>query len=565
MRSFLRMLSLGLGVIPLCPSPPVFGQAEVVAHGEPDQLYKGIGQPYVPYNLLTKDQEGTPKNNYDYLWGLASEGRYIWCGTGAGVTSTASAQVASGLTDPNSAVESVSTGGIKYRVWEFASSKYPLPPAALKAYFGDWRPPQVFQYDMLTRRLIDRTPVSVSRFSTLGLRSAGVKNGVALLGGPSLYQVGIHLFAFDAQTGEFLGTQYRSEYSNIRRWVDVQGCLYTTVANTIQTDVRGSVLKWTGSRSNPFSFEVVGHLDNEGAYLTGHEGRLYVGTWPSTTAYTYLTSTSLENPPVCGLWMSPRLLPGGLSPLQAKSWQKVWNISQYDPDDVIAVGVAMGAMHSFNGKLYWGTLHFPAAGLKAMQTEYGGIPSSNIALSERSPMIFRGTDLDNPQKATVELLYGNSKEYTYTWNGSAPVNGQINGTWAAVPNRLGKAGLYGTTGFGDNTNRYTWSSEVHKGRLYFGTFDVNALSKIGTAVDLAASGGNPPATDGADVWRFDNHTSPAVAVTRNGFGNTARHGIRNMVSTPFGLFMGTANSANLLTDRTDNLPDGGWELLKLVE
>jgi hypothetical protein len=37
-----------------------------------------------------------------------------------------------------------------------------------------------------------------------------------------------------------------------------------------------------------------------------------------------------------------------------------------------------------------------------------------------------------------------------------------------------------------------------------------------------------------------------------------------MIGHNHGLFIGTANPMNLMTSTTDGLPDGGWELLKLV-
>ena len=54
----------------------------------------------------------------------------------------------------------------------------------------------------------------------------------------------------------------------------------------------------------------------------------------------------------------------------------------------------------------------------------------------------------------------------------------------------------------------------------------------------------------------------ALLESLDGLGNNAAYGIRNMLVDD-GLYVGTANVANLLAD-TENLPHGGWELLRLT-
>lgn len=154
----------------------------------------------------------------------------------------------------------------------------------------------------------------------------------------------------------------------------------------------------------------------------------------------------------------------------------------------------------------------------------------------------------------MELLYGDA---------TLPVfhpDGMGSGSWSDGPNAIGAGGLYGAAGFGNRDNRYIWSSTVHQGQLYFGTFDISGLSDLDRVIDGTASSGV-----GADLWRFAAAGQPATAVDLDGCGNPANHGERNMVTTPQGLFLGTANSANLLTDPGDDLPDGGWELLRLQQ
>ena len=549
MRSGLRTLQMMVLFITMTQWDSLArGQFERVGKAPPDEFYTGLGAAYIPLGQQAPDQAGQPKVNQDYLWGMATDGRYIWCGTGANAAAIAAAQVALGG-DPPTPTESASESGVKYRVWEFGASQYPGIRPELRPYLGDWRPPRIYQYDALKKVLVDRTPSDPRLNQTLGLRSAGVHQGVAILGGPSLFQVGIFLYAFDAKSGQFLGSTYLAEYSNIRRWVVAAGGLYTTALNTRQDRIRGSVLKWTGSGSAPFRFEVVGHMDNEGAYLTYHDGRLFVGTWPSYSALSLLGGELPPTPPPCGIWMSPRLL-GGLTSLSARLWQKVWDPSHYDIEPGLQNAYSMGAMESYNGALYFGTLYFPGQGANSFRAYYG-FSASSSRNTTRKPIIVRMQGFGRNTAPSEELLYGESTLPKFTPDGMG------SGSWAQVPNAYGTAALYGTSGFGNSDNYYIWSSAVHGNQLFFGTFDISGLSDIDQVIDGTASAGV-----GGDLWAFSGPGQAAVAIDTEGYGNPSNHGARNLVSTPFGLFIGTANSSNLLTDPHDDLPDGGWELLR---
>lgn len=63
--------------------------------------------------------------------------------------------------------------------------------------------------------------------------------------------------------------------------------------------------------------------------------------------------------------------------------------------------------------------------------------------------------------------------------------------------------------------------------LYFGTWDTT------TSTQVVAGGGNRAAIGGeagADLFKFSrNASAPAVAVTRDGFGNPGNFGVRNLV------------------------------------
>lgn len=519
----------------------------LIRKAQPDEFFTGVGKGYFAIGTQPPGTPGQPKVNSDYVWGMNTDGRQVWFGTGnnVGAYSTGGA-LGTGLP-----LEFKSPGGKTWRVWEFSKSQYPGVSAPIRTYLGDWRPPKVYQYDSQTGDFTDRTPNDPLINSTLGLRACGIHNGVVIIGGPSLYQIGICLFAFDAVTGEYLGSQYLPRYSGIRRWQVVDGVLYCSVKNTLQvSNLNGSVLRWRGTRSSPFQFEIVGLLDNEGAYMTAHEGRLFVGTWPSRSIF----SLSLQSePPMASLWMSPVIPSGGLTQFHAVGWKQVWLPSSYDPDPAIAKAYAMGACNSFDGWLYWGTMHFPGLALQKILSQYGQLPPlAQLGMTDRTSIVLRGRNWGQPNGPEIQLLYGDAQVPVFK-------KGLFVGSFQNQPNKLGGvAGIYGNSGFGDKRCLYIWSSTIHNGQLILGTFDYN-VDRYSQFVD----GQSVPGL-GADLWRFPSSSQPADALSQDGLGNPLNHGIRNMVSTQNGLFLGTANGMNMLTDPTDNLPEGGWELRKWV-
>ncbi|MFH0340746.1 MAG: hypothetical protein ACHBNF_01180 [Chromatiales bacterium] len=103
-------------------------------------------------------------------------------------------------------------------------------------------------------------------------------------------------------------------------------------------------------------------------------------------------------------------------------------------------------------------------------------------------------------------------------------------------------------GFDNPFCGYLWRMEKHGGYLYVGTFDssvfmpyadlskrpgVKVLEFIGIEKTLGKRGG-------AELWRSADGAS-WEPMTDNGFGNPYNYGIRNIISTPGCLFVGTAN------------------------
>lgn len=105
-------------------------------------------------------------------------------------------------------------------------------------------------------------------------------------------------------------------------------------------------------------------------------------------------------------------------------------------------------------------------------------------------------------------------------------------------------------GFDNLFNGYMWRMTAHDGYLYVGTFNwANMLPYLPThvwpedVVALVHRWGEENLLrrfGGCELWRTPDgvHWEP---VTRNGFGNKYNWGIRNLMSTPHGLFVGTAN------------------------
>jgi hypothetical protein len=105
-------------------------------------------------------------------------------------------------------------------------------------------------------------------------------------------------------------------------------------------------------------------------------------------------------------------------------------------------------------------------------------------------------------------------------------------------------------GFDNFFSGYIWRMAVHNGWLYVGTFDSSVflpyanksrlmpwlqryIRRFGIEKIVKYEGG-------FDLWRTRDgvHWSN---ITRTGLGNPFNYGVRTMVSSPFGLFIGTAN------------------------
>jgi hypothetical protein len=422
----------------------------------------------------------------------------------------------------------------------------------------------------------------------VGLRAAALLPGtpdMVVLAGPAVAGNAINFFVFNASTRAYMGSFSLSDFSDIREFVTYQGSssVYTAVANSSTNYYYeegaggGSVLLYSGvtdylNCTGCPAFEVVGLLPSEGAYIAVHQGRLYVTTWPGG---------SLANPVFASLVMGPSITGGPLSgppvPLVSTppaantlpQWTPLWNAYEYEPDPAIATTYAGGALASFGGYLYWGTMHVPlAASIAADEAYYKGhfpLPSTEgenlLAATQRAAAVFRGSNLATTPK--IELLYG-ERDLT-KFNVATK-------SWTTVPNKMHATPEYGSSGMGNPFNNYIWSAAVWKGKLWLGTMNwAYVLNEVTPLIEeelrlnlgpinLSEMGLGTVIPFGANLAYFNNASSPARFDDDSGLGNYLNYGIRNLLPVNNTMYVGTANPMNLMTRSKYK---GGWELIQL--
>ena len=594
------------------PTFPI-ANSKVLAKAPEDACYYGIGNNLiaddgfegvpVQADNCTRTANGQPKVNQSYVWGLTSAGSGgsdIWFGTMSNTLCTAQGAIlglsASGYTTPNNAW-----------VCEFGKSAWDTPVFGGVAAAGDLRPARIYWYNS-SSGLHDVTPgvppttpagwlptnVYPLLVGTAGLRSAATLPGslsgnpprtpdMVMLAGPALQStLGINLFVFNATTHAYIGSFSLPQYSDIRQFVTYQGStgsgIYTAVANSASNPnsgtAGGSVLLYSGVQDykttiggtpvttchNCPAFTLVGLLPSEGAYIASHQGRLYITTWPGKVNGVYQYAA---------LVMGPRMPNNGRLPVSTSLWPSLWKATDYEPDPVIAATYGGGALQSFGGHLYWGTMHVPFEATVAAWETYGAPTSSTatatlLGATQRAAAVFRGTNLGT-EKADIDLLYGEEMLTQYQ------VGSQ---TWAIVPNNMHAMPMFGTSGMDNPFNNYIWSMAVWSNRLWVGTMNwayvfnevapmvEEVLGLTPGSINLRELGLGTVIPFGANLAYFNNAYSPAFFDDDRGLGNYLNYGVRNLLPVGNLLYVGTANPMNLKTDPSkDKL--GGWELIQL--
>lgn len=522
---------------------PILTHDQLLAKAAPDECFNGVGVDYPPMNPDGTCPEGVPKINQSRIWAMTEQSGKIWFGTLANSQCVVSGQV-TGTPPP---VDN-SLFVCEYGASEGARAHPSVPPT-----LGDWRAPQIYSYDLATGTLARQDVQDPRLNQTLGFRGAGSIDGIAFLAGQRAFgpAPGINIFAFNADTGEYLGSCSRTDYNYVRGWKQVDGVLYVGVG----AKSHGAVLRWNGSldsfRGNFCKdFAEVATLPSAVANVARYTGADGQDRLAVTTVALKNPTNGARSAAGIGTWISPPVGPAGLTGSAAQDWQQVWSPLQYDPDKITArYGYAGGAVVEFDGWLYWGTIHLGGAASiqvheKCSKDYCFGMPENDAQLAAlkagvyRTASLWRGRNLEDPRTREVQLLYGESELPACC---SAPKTFALAAT--------GWTPLYGPSGFGNPDNEYIWRMATFDGHLFIGTYDTSWL-KGREWLRMA----------GADLWRIDSSDSPAVNESYNGLGNWLNAGIRALepLEDGSGLILGTSNGANLS-------PEGGWELHLLTE
>jgi hypothetical protein len=563
---------------------------DLLAKAQPDECYTEIGG---PSGTPPCSGDSQPKVNQAYVWGMVDVGSDIWFGTVANthclVLSTMIGQALGGGFPP---METNSW------VCEFGGATYdPL---------GDHRAPEIYVWHSATGTLENKFSDMGAAGQALladvvGIRAAGTSDGVVLLAGV-MTSGGVAMFAFETN-GAYI-SQTIMPWADVRKFAVLNDELYVGIG----LPTEGQVLRWTGDVDSPFAFELVAAFAGEMvAELVAHEGVLAAGTWPIPGV--------LAPPNTAGVWTSPDPL-DGIVDAGDGDWLEVWQVSDYEPDPVNAAVTGVGGMASYGGNLYWGTMHPPflstAAHWGLYSDFYDAVEAAGGAIEEfliaaflgnhRATSFWMGQNLglggiSPPPPIILHLLYGLPALPVFT-PGPMPTPPDIpyaDQYWDIVD--TGWVPVWGISGFGNLFNNYAWSATVNNGRLWVGTMDwIYLLQDLGMAVlteflesegitleefliMLEAELGIPNfagailrvltgdteflTTSGADLYYFPLPDAPAFPESWGGIDNYSSYGVRNMLSMGGSVYAGMANPMNLLTDTTDNVPEGGWELIRL--
>ncbi len=626
----------------LTPGSPITDLTGAVgfvrAKASPDECWTGLGlnTEWDFINQSTPNQpcasNQIPKVNQGYIWGQVLVGNKIFFGTFANA-------LCIGGNEKSNPMEVPGEYACEYAESPYAQARGgPLPDQ-----LGDDRPPRMYVYNIATHAIQDITPqlggsppasvcgptsfgnglcLDTLWNATLGMRSATsyveptTGNTYVIISGQG--SGGINFFAWGITENRWVGKFQLPGYSDMRHWLTYNGVLYAAVFGT--DSATGALFRYTGnfavippsapsesngynavpicgttSTSNPptstsgfcIAFQDVGDFDGPASEVTvappgtADAGRIFVGTWAPPFGGTNVNNVQ------CGIFMSPVVPSGGLTPSNAGQWKEVWEAGNYEPDPVIVVTYGTGAMTFFDGYLYWGTLNPPFDSLLEFQNVYGPLPSGQgidleYALNvNRTAAVFRGQGFSTASP-TIQLLYGATQLPVFH-----STSGTSAGTWVLTNNNVpvgsciaacGVSPLYGSSGFNDFWTAYIWSMTVFNSKLYVGTFNWSFLVPgLVAQLGITLPAGFPipqPSQFGASLFDFPDSAHAAAAVNTSGIGNYLNYGIRNLI--PYGttsLFVGTANPFNLATSGNTNpgggtcvsarVCRGGWELIEV--
>lgn len=218
-------------------------------------------------------------------------------------------------------------------------------------------------------------------------------------------------------------------------------------------------------------------------------------------------------------------------------------------------------LRGFAGYLYAGTANLE--GFQIWRTRAEGKPPYEWEL-----VIDRGAGRGKLNQIATSMMVFKNALYVGTGiqgggfdqvNMVGPAGGEIirinrDGSWDLIMGDIrsdGRKPLSGLpAGFGNICNGYMWRMGVHDGWLHMGTMDWSIFVRYATydripekAARMLQRIGLETVVQnqaGFEIWRTCDGEN-WVPVTLQGFGNPYNFGVRNIVSTPYGVFVGTAN------------------------
>ena len=278
---------------------------------------------------------------------------------------------------------------------------------------------------------------------------------------------------------------------------------------------------------------------------------------------------------------------------------------------IVARTYGGGALASYDGTLFWGTMHVPFTGtLAAMVAEGAGIINlkgldnetmgvedivATALGTHRATSVFSSTF--ETSETTVELLYGDeylpvydpaARGYTIAYDEMHRNN---------MDNPVPK---HGPSGLGNFFNAYTWTMDVgfddypSRGGVLLGTFDWSFVARdlagiileelvdddtdVGMVLDILMMVFDEfmeGYSYGADLFVIQDADEPFILESSNGAGNYLNYGIRTMLmpdsvvepadpAAPAAMsedacdlgYFGMANPFNIAEE-------GGWELIQI--
>ena len=302
--------------------------------------------------------------------------------------------------------------------------------------------------------------------------------------------------------------------------------------------------------------------------------------------------------------MSPVIPEEGLTGSDNDTWQKVWSVSNYEPDLLVRRTYGGGALASYDGMLFWGTMHVPFIATQAAISAYqnslinlGGYDNSfgadDIAATalgtHRAVSIFSGRDFGTPGQ-TIELLYGDEYLPRYEPAARSYTIAEDNFHRNLMPNPVPKWGPSAVSAISLTPIPGPWTSALTTTpaaavccwarltgawlparwpRSFWETQPRPSFSWL-----LLTSCRSLYASYGADLFVIQGADEPFVLESKNGAGNEFSYGIRTMLIPDTGApvmpagdapaadgecqhgYLGMANPFNLADE-------GGWELVDI--